>query len=144
MNFTDINIDQFLGMEDSNPIMWLIWIVPIVIFIFYGQRIQLHVTSGEINKNIEKLLKFRDESKKEMLDHLKKSLHVSGDVEKSVERFIEYFTIMPVDIDPNGIMPKIKHLMRSREDYTRLQVKMLCGTDNSHELSKVQNLLEVV
>ncbi|CDI05360.1 DUF1512 domain-containing protein [Candidatus Nitrosotenuis uzonensis] len=144
MNFTDINIDQFLGMEDSNPIMWLIWIVPIVIFIFYGQRIQLHVTSGEINKNIEKLLKFRDESKKEMLDHLKKSLQVSGDVEKSVERFIEYFTIMPVDIDPNGIMPKIKHLMRSREDYTRLQVKMLCGTDNSHELSKVQNLLEVV
>lgn len=144
MNFTDINIDQLLGTENSNPIMWLVWIIPIVIFIFYGQRIQLHVTSGEINKGIEKLLKFRDESKKETLDHLKKNFQVSGDAVKKVEQFIEYFTIMPVDIDPNGIMPKIKHLMRSREDYTRMQVKTLCGTDNMHELSKVQNLLEVV
>lgn len=135
---------MFGGNSDSsNPIMWIIWIVPIVIFVFYGQRIQLMVTSGEINKSIEKLQKYKDETRKELLDYLQKS-KASGDVSKKVDRFLEYFTIMPVDIDPNGIMPKIKHLLRSREDYTRNQVRLLAENITPLEASKIQNLLEVV
>lgn len=144
MNFTDISIDQFLGSDNSNPMMWLIWIIPIVIFMFYGQRIQLKITSGEINKGIEKLLKYKEESSRELLSHLKKNFSVQQDAAKRVDDFMEYFTIMPVDMDPSGIMPKIKHLMRSREDYTRIQVRALCQSDDQYELSKVQNLLEVV
>lgn len=135
---------MFGGSSDSsNPIMWIIWIVPIVIFVFYGQRIQLMVTSGEINKGIEKLQKYKDETRKELLDYLQKS-KASGDVSKKVDRFLEYFTIMPVDIDPNGIMPKIKHLLRSREDYTKNQVRLLVENITPLEASKIQNLLEVV
>ena len=29
---------------------------------------------------------------------------------------------MPVDMDPNGIISKINHLVRSREDFIRLQI----------------------
>jgi len=101
------------------------------------------VTSGEINKSIEKLQKYKDETRKELLDYLQKS-KASGDVPKKVDRFLEYFTIMPVDIDPNGIMPKIKHLLRSREDYTKNQVRLLTENITSLEASKIQNLLEVV
>jgi hypothetical protein len=51
LNFTNFNLDEFLGMgDDSNPLLLLIWIIPIVIFVFYGQRIQLEITSGEIKK----------------------------------------------------------------------------------------------
>lgn len=131
------------GGDSSNPVMWLIWIVPIVIFMFYGQRIQLQITSGEINKSIEKLQKYKEETRKELLDYLQKS-KATGDVTKKVDRFLEYFTIMPVDIDPNGIMPKIKHLLRSREDYTRTQVHSLAENMSALEASKIQNLLEVV
>lgn len=131
------------GGDSSNPVMWLIWIVPIVIFVFYGQRIQLQITSSEINKSIVKLQKYKDETRKELLDYLQKS-KAAGDVTKKVDRFLEYFTIMPVDIDPNGIMPKIKHLLRSREDYTRSQVLSLAENITPLEASKIQNLLEVV
>jgi hypothetical protein len=124
--------------------MWLVWIVPIVLFMFYGQRIQLQITSGEINKHIEKLKKYRDDSKVALLDYLKKKHGVTDDTSKKVEQFLEYFTIMPVDIDPNGIIPKIKHLVRSREDYTKSQVKSLSPTMSQLEMSKIQNLLEVV
>lgn len=144
LNFTDINLDKLFGSTDnSNPIMWLVWLVPIVIFMFYGQRIQLQITSGEISKNIEKLVKYKEESKKELLDYLQKNLKATPDVAKKIDRFLEYFTIMPVDFDPNGIIPKIKHLLRSREDYTRQQVKLLSTNMDSLEISKVQNLLEV-
>jgi hypothetical protein len=123
--------------------MWIIWIVPIVLFVFYGQRIQLMVTSGEINKSIIKLQKYRDETRKELLDYLQKS-KTNGDVTKKVDQFLEYFTIMPVDIDPSGIMPKIKHLLRSREDYTKNQVMLLAQNLTPFEASKIQNILEVV
>ena len=32
---------------------------------------------------------------------------------------------MPVDMDPNGIVEKVRHTVRSREDYTRNHVKSL-------------------
>ena len=122
--------------------MWAVWIVPIIVFVFYGQRIQLIVTSSEINKNITKLQKYKDDTKKELLQYLQKSRPI-GDVEKKIENFMEYFTIMPVDIDPNGIMPKIKHLLRIREDYTKKQVMLLAENLSAIEASKIQNLLEI-
>ncbi len=136
--------DTLFEGETGNPLMWLVWIIPIVIFMFYGQRIQLKITSGEINKNIEKLKKYKEDSKKGLLDYLKKNLNTTDEAPKKVEQFLEYFTIMPVDVDPNGIVPKIKHLVRSREDYTRAQVKSLSPSMNALELSKIQNILEVV
>ena len=51
---------------------------------------------------------------------------------------------MPVDLDPTGIMPKIKHLLRSREEYTKSQVLKLGKNLTPLETSKIQNLLEVV
>jgi len=51
---------------------------------------------------------------------------------------------MPVDIDPNGIIPKIHHLVRSRDDTTRKQVKSMFSEINTLEITKVQNLLEIV
>ena len=39
--------------DDSDPLMMLVWIIPIIIFVFYGQQIQLLVTSGEIKKAIK-------------------------------------------------------------------------------------------
>ena len=144
LNYTEIfSPDNMFGGDSSNPIMWLIWIVPIVLFVFYGQRIQLQITSSEINKSIVKLQKYKEETRKELLDYLQKS-KAAGDVTKKVDQFLEYFTIMPVDMDPNGIMPKIKHLLRSREDYTKSQVLSLAENITPLEASKIQNLLEVV
>ena len=51
---------------------------------------------------------------------------------------------MPVDIDPNGIMPKINHLIRSREDYTRNQITLLFSDIDKVNITKVQNLVEIV
>ena len=50
-----------MGEDYKSSFLWLIWIIPLVIFVFYGQRIQLQITSGEIKKNIGKLKQFKDE-----------------------------------------------------------------------------------
>ena len=129
--------------DDTNPLMMLIWILPIILFVFYGQRIQLYITSGDIKKGIKKLESFRNESRTELLNYVKKNLNPKDDPTKRIDRFLDYFTIMPVDMDPNGIVEKVKHTVRSREDYTREQVKSLSPNIDDIELSKVQTLLEI-
>ena len=97
MNFTNIDFDQLFAMsDDSNPLMMIVWILPIILFVFYGQRIQLYVTSGEIKKAIKKLDGFREESKIELVDYVKKNLNPENDYAKKIDRFLDYFTIMPV------------------------------------------------
>ena len=69
MDFLGINLDKLFNANDnSNPLMWLVWIVPIVLFMFYGQKIQLQITSSEINKSLEKLKTFKEDTRKELLE----------------------------------------------------------------------------
>jgi hypothetical protein len=124
--------------------MTLIWILPIIIFVFYGQRIQLIITSGDIKKKLARLDELRNDSRDELLDYIKKNLTSTDKTVKKLDTFLDYFTIMPVDIDPNGIVPKIHHLVRSREDTTRKQIRSLFSEIGTMDLSKVQNILEIV
>jgi hypothetical protein len=39
--------------DESNPLMMVVWILPIILFVFYGQQIQLFVTSREIKKELK-------------------------------------------------------------------------------------------
>ncbi|NJK78011.1 MAG: DUF1512 domain-containing protein [Nanoarchaeota archaeon] len=144
LDFTNIDFDQLFGSGgDTNPIMMLIWIIPIFIFVLYGQRIQLAVTSGEIKKGIKKLDDYKTKSRFELIDYIKKNMNPVDDPTKKIDRFLDYFTIMPVDMDPNGIVGKVRHIVRAREDYTREHVKSLSPQIDEIELTKIQTLLEI-
>ena len=146
MDFSNLDIlNEFFGTGgDSNPFLMLVWFLPIILFVFYGQRIQLIITSRDIKKDMAKLEQFRNDSRNELIDYVKQKLSPNGDPTQKLDRFFDYFTIMPVDIDPNGIIPKIHNLVRSREDTTRKHVKSMFSEINTLEITKVQNLLEVV
>ena len=144
LNFTNFDVDQLFAMnDDTNPIMMLIWIIPIIIFVFYGQRIQLYITSGEIKKGIKKLDSYSTESRDQLLKYVKTNFETKPDLNSKIDRFLDFFTIMPVDMDPNGIVEKVRHTVRSREDYTRQHVKSLSPNMSELEVSKVQTLLEI-
>ena len=136
----DVNFDEFLAWvgEDTDTLMMLIWIVPVIIFVFYGQRIQLLISSNEIKKDIEKLEEYTKTTKKEFLKYVKNNLTTKSNPEKKLDSFFDYFTIMPVDMDPNGIITKINHLVRSREDFIRLQINNMFSNLSAFELSKLQ------
>jgi len=146
VDFSDLDIlDEFFGMgDDSNPFMMLVWFLPIILFVFYGQRIQLIITSRDIKKSMSELEQFRNDSRDELINYIKQNLSPNGDPTQKLDRFFDYFTIMPVDIDPNGMIPKIHHLVRSREDTTRKQVMSMFSEISTLEITKVQNLLEIV
>ena len=144
VNFTNFDFNQVFSIsDDTNPIMMLVWIVPIILFIFYGQRIQLYVTSSEIKKGIKKLDAFRKESRDELVDFIKVNLKSDDNSIKKIDQFIDYLIIMPVDMDPNGIVAKVQHILRSKEDYTRQHIQSLDPNISDLNLNKVQTLLEI-
>ena len=148
MNITNFDIDELLGFsDDTNPLMLLVWILPIILFIFYGQQIQLFISANQIKKSIERLKTYQDTSKDELVKYVKENVSSNSlspqDVTKRIETFIDYFTIMPVDMDPNGIVAKVRHIVYSREDHTRDQVKTLDPSMNDIELTRIQTLLEI-
>lgn len=79
MDLLSLDIDALLGFgDDSNPLMMLVWILPIILFVFYGQRIQLMVTSGDIRKNIKKLDTYGVESRAELVEYVRAVIARSG------------------------------------------------------------------
>lgn len=144
MNFTNFDLGEFFGLgDDTNPLMMLVWILPIVFFVLYGQQIQLFISASQIKKEISKLKLYKEESKKELMLYVKNNLKTKSDPTSKIDIFLDYFTIMPVDLDPNGIVSKIRHIVRSREDITREQVKSLDPDMSDVELTKIQTLIEI-
>ena len=86
LGILDYNFDEFLAWvgEDTDTLMMLIWILPVIIFVFYGQRIQLIISSNEIKKDIGKLEEYTVSTKKDFLNYVKKQSYLKiGPIKKT-------------------------------------------------------------
>jgi hypothetical protein len=134
------------GFDPNSPWMWIyvVSFATIPIFMMYAQKFQSRMILGEISKSLVKLKTMREGARKEAIDYVKAAIKpsTSGDPAAGVDRFLEYFTIMPVDLDPSGIVRKLDHIMRTRDERLRAEVKKMCAGASDQEISKMENILE--
>lgn len=142
LNYTEI--EDFLGLgAETNPLMMLVWILPVILFVFYGQRIQLLVASNEIRKQIKKLDQYRDHSMSEALSYATSLSGSTPKIEARIRLISDYFIVPPADMDPGGLVPKIKAVVRNREKFTRQHIMTLLPKCSEIEVGRMQTLLEV-
>ncbi len=145
MNLTDIQLqtNPFFptGADANNWWVYLIWILPIFFFMFYGQRFQLWMLLNDVSKSVNKLKDMKEKARKEAIEYAK-SINPNTDHTERIDRFLEYFTIMPVDIDPSGIIKKLQHLVRTRDDRVKAEVRALAPTMDNVDASKMENIIE--
>jgi hypothetical protein len=142
---------QLGGLTDSkdfdpaNPMVW-IYIVSLAIipfFMMYGQKMQSKVILGEISKSLVKLKDMKDGARHDAILYIKGVLSEKAeDPSSRIDKFLEYFTIMPVDMDPNGIVRKVEHVLHTKDERMRREVRKICPDVNDYELSKIENILE--
>jgi hypothetical protein len=130
------------GSDTSNPLMYILWFAPIIILMIYGQKFQSWMILNDVSKSLNKLKTMKDRARKEAIDYIKTSIKSSYDPSNKIDKFLEYFTIMPVDLDPNGIISKINHLMRTRDERIRTEVKKMASIMTESEASRIENILE--
>ncbi|HEY7507827.1 MAG TPA: DUF1512 domain-containing protein [Nitrososphaera sp.] len=130
--------------DPTNPLMYIyiISLAIIPIFMMYGQKMQSKVILGEVSKSLTKLKTMKDNARLDTIDYVRAILPDKADPSARVDKFLEYFTIMPVDMDPSGLVRKVEHVMRTKDERMRAEVRKICPGVDDYELSKVENILE--
>jgi len=118
---------QILSGGDS-LLSWIIQIVFLgifVVFMFYGQRIQMYIMIREVEGALFKLRMMRDEGRKTAIAAINEIGKPTVDPTAQVDRFLEYFAITPVDLDPSGIIWRLEHLIDVQDARFKVDVKLM-------------------
>lgn len=129
------------GDDILGPLTWIVWFVPLILMMFYGQRFQSAIILNNVAKSIATLKKMRDETKDEILGYIV-SIGGAGFEPKNIERFLEFFAIMPSDMDPYGIVEKVEHIINVRDERIRSEVRLIVQGINEVDVLKLENILE--
>jgi hypothetical protein len=130
----------------DNIIGWILqiaWLLFFVVFMFYGQRIQLYVMLREIEGSISRLKIFRDEGRKKAIQTIKEVGKPEGDPTARVDQFLEYFALPPQNMDPAGIVWKLEHLLDVMDERFKDEVKMMAPAADITQIRNLENTLEV-
>ncbi len=129
----------------ENPISWilnLLFYVVFIAFIFYGQRIQLYVMLREVEGSLYKLKFIKDEGRKVAIETIKEIGKPQTDPTIRVDRFLEYFTIAPQNLDPAGVVWKLEHILDVRDVRFKDEVKLMAPASDETQVNNLENTLE--
>ena len=128
----------------SNPIINLaIFYLPLALLIIYGQRLQTWLISNDLSKTVGRLKEMRDKSRQDTIDHVTEGIDNKEEKIKRLDSFLEYFTIMPVDLDPSGVINKLDHLMTTRDERMKDEVKQLFPDLDELKSNSIENVIEI-
>ena len=136
-------LQSVFGDSSFNTLITLFWIGFIFITFFYQTRIQSYLALNDINRGLTKLKGMKDKARKEAIDYLVNVGKAPNDPTQRVDQFLDYVTIMPVDIDPAGLVGKIDHVVTTNNDRVRAEVGALLNQGSPVTVSISENLLEV-
>jgi hypothetical protein len=128
---------------DSGTLLYIASLGFFVVYGLYATRIQVYFALNDIGRGLNKLKVMKDKSRKEAIDYLVGVGKASTDPTTRVDQFLDYVTIMPVDLDPQGLVNKIDHVVTTNNDRVRAEVSSLLSQTNPVTISISENLLEV-
>jgi len=113
-------------------------------FIFYGQRIQMYIMIREVENSLHKLRRIKEEGKKIAIDVIKELGKPAIDPSPRIDRYLEYFTIAPQSMDPAGIVAKLDHILDTRDERLKEEVKLMAPQLENDEvqINNLENTLE--
>jgi hypothetical protein len=132
----------FGGGDVISQILSVLFYVFFIVFLFYGQRIQMYVMIREVEGSLFKLKFMRDEGRKMAIETIKEIGKPSVDPSSRVDRFLEYFTIAPQSMDPSGIVYKLDHILDTRDQRLKDEVKLMAPASDDVQVNNLENTLE--
>jgi hypothetical protein len=113
-----------------------------VVFMFYGQRIQMMVMLREVEGSLHKLKYIKEEGRKTAVETVKEIGKPQADPAARIDRFLEYFTIGPQGLDPAGIVWKLEHILDVRDTRFKDEVKLMAPSADEIQANNLENTLE--
>ena len=123
-------------------IFQFIFLAIFVVFMFYGQRFQMMIMVREVESSLFRLKLIRDEARKIAINNVKETGKSEGDPTGQIDRFLEYFAISPVDLDPSGVIWRLEHLLDVRDVRFKDDVKLMAPQADETQINNLENMLE--
>ncbi len=140
---SSILTNQFGGTGDIiTQIIYGISLLFFVVFMFYGQRIQMYMMIREVENSLFKLKFMKDEGRKTAISTIKEIGKPSTDPSTRVDRYLDYFTITPQSMDPAGIVYKLDHILDVRDSRLKDEVKLMAPACDEVQVNNLENTLE--
>ncbi len=118
------------------------YILLFAILIFYGQRIQFHLSMMEMGGVLRQLQFMANHARKTSRDELAKYSE-DPNLDEKLDRLINSFVIFPESMDPAGIVKKVEHIMNVREAKFIDDVKrMITKEIDESRIRNFSNMLE--
>lgn len=139
------SLQNTVAQEPFGEFSWILNIlfyVVFIIFIFYGQRIQMYVMIREVEGSLYKLKYIKDEGRKTAIETIKEIGKPQVDPTVRVDRFLEYFTISPQSLDPAGVVWKLEHILDVRDVRFKDEVKFMAPAADETQVNNLENTLE--
>jgi hypothetical protein len=128
--------------SDIQTILSLVFYLVFILFIFYGQRIQMYVMLREVEGSLYRLKFIKDEGRKIAIETIKDIGKPQTDPTTKIDRFLEYFTIAPQNLDPAGIVWKLEHILDIRDTRLKDEVKLMAPAADETQTNNLENTLE--
>jgi hypothetical protein len=145
MAFTAMDVLPSLfgsGGDSISSILSMLFYVVFIVFLFYGQRIQMYVMIREVEGSLYKLKYIKEEGRKITIETIKEIGKPQTDPSARVDRYLEYFTISPQSMDPAGIVYKLDHILDVRDTRLKDEVKIMAPESDEVQINNLENTLE--
>jgi len=131
-----------VGGDIISQILSIVYILFFVVFIFYGQRIQMFAMIREVEGSLYKLKFMKEEGRKIAVETIKEIGKPQNDPTPRIDRYLEYFMISPQSMDPAGIVYKLDHILDVRDTRLKDEVKLMAPATDEAQIFNLENTLE--
>jgi len=132
---------------DGDAFNLVLWLIALALLSYLSQEMQILRAIGEIETYIAFLRTVRDKAIGVLASQFRRYDGGSGGVGDQLERrlssLVETYFIFPVDLDPFGVVRKIKHVLRTGEERIRREVSLLARDASPAEVQNLASLVEV-
>ena len=104
----------------------------------------MYVMIREVENSLHKLRHIKEEGRKTAIETLKEIGKPTDDPSARVDRYLEYFTIGPQNMDPAGIVNKLDHILDVRDERLKEEVKLMAPAiqNDDVQVNNLENTLE--
>ena len=136
---------QFPWQQESwNWIINWIWLLLLLVYMFYGQRLQVSIWVRQIKRALQKLEYMVRKGKEITIKAFREVGNSDTNLVSRINDFLEFFMIEPVDRDPSGIMYKLEHLVNVRDERFERIVAELAPNVSRDKAANLENVLEAI
>jgi len=127
---------------DLNTIISLLMYLSFILFMFFGQKIQVRLMLLEVDGAVKRLEYMRNDAKLLALKTVKEVGKPKEDPTPELNMMLEQFLISPEGMDPAGLVWKLDHILNVRDMKFKDDVKKIAPEADESQVNNLENLIE--